>query len=72
MAYSMATPPAASSPTAAALADAFPELAAALLAVPFPPVGKSLKYGTAGFRERAELLDSTFLRLGMLAAVRSR
>ncbi|CAB1103506.1 unnamed protein product [Ectocarpus sp. CCAP 1310/34] len=33
---------------------------------------KVLKYGTAGFRDRAELLDSTFLRMGMLAVLRSR
>lgn len=26
----------------------------------------------AGFRDRAELLDSTFLRMGMLAVLRSR
>jgi phosphomannomutase len=38
----------------------------------FPSCRKVLKYGTAGFRERAELLDSTFLRMGALAALRSR
>ena len=32
----------------------------------------ALVYGTAGFRARAELLDSTFFRMGMLAALRSR
>jgi len=37
-----------------------------------PPPGVALKYGTAGFRTRAELLDSTFLRMGVLAALRSR
>ena len=30
-----------------------------------------LAYGTAGFRARAELLDSTFFRMGILAALRS-
>lgn len=31
-----------------------------------------LAYGTAGFRANAALLDSTFYRMGMLAALRSR
>ena len=31
-----------------------------------------LAYGTAGFRARAERLDSTFFRMGMLASLRSR
>ena len=34
--------------------------------------GVHLAYGTAGFRARAELLDSTFFRMGALAALRSR
>ena len=38
------------------------------------PLGPNvpLAYGTAGFRARAELLDSTFFRMGALAALRSR
>jgi hypothetical protein len=40
----------------------FPELEAALSQPPFPPEGIHLAYGTAGFRTKAELLDSTFLR----------
>ena len=31
-----------------------------------------LAYGTAGFRAKAELLDSTFFRMGALAVLRSR
>jgi phosphoacetylglucosamine mutase len=34
--------------------------------------GVTLAYGTAGFRAKAELLDSTFFRMGALAALRSR
>ena len=34
--------------------------------------GTHLAYGTAGFRAKAELLDSTFFRMGMLAVLRSR
>lgn len=37
--------------------------------VPNAPV--RLSYGTAGFRARASLLDAVFLRMGMLAALRS-
>lgn len=33
---------------------------------------RHLAYGTAGFRARADILDSTFFRMGMLAALRSR
>eukprot|EP00966_Prymnesium_polylepis_P077165 1787558-Prymnesium_polylepis.1 len=36
------------------------------------PAGKALAYGTAGFRARADILESTFFRMGMLAVVRSR
>ena len=38
------------------------------------PLGPNvpLAYGTAGFRAKAELLDSTFFRMGALAALRSR
>jgi hypothetical protein len=32
----------------------------------------ALAYGTAGFRAKAELLDSTFFRMGALAVLRSR
>lgn len=39
----------------------------------FPrPKDVQLRYGVAGFRTRASLLDSTLLRMGMLAAARSR
>ena len=34
--------------------------------------GVRLAYGTAGFRAKAELLDSTFFRMGALAVLRSR
>ncbi len=34
--------------------------------------GVALSYGTAGFRAKAELLDSTFFRMGALAVLRSR
>jgi phosphoacetylglucosamine mutase len=37
-----------------------------------PPEGVKLKYGTAGFREKAAILDSTFFRMGMLGILRSR
>ena len=36
------------------------------------PVGKSFAYGTAGFRCPADVLDSTFHRMGMLGVLRSR
>eukprot|EP01029_Cantina_marsupialis_P028693 TRINITY_DN777886_c0_g1_i1.p1 TRINITY_DN777886_c0_g1~~TRINITY_DN777886_c0_g1_i1.p1 ORF type:complete len:558 (+),score=202.79 TRINITY_DN777886_c0_g1_i1:28-1701(+) len=35
------------------------------------PQNKVLKYGTAGFRDEASLLDSTMIRMGLLAALRS-
>ena len=39
----------------------------------YPRAGKILKYGTAGFRDRAALpLDPTFVRMGMMAVARSR
>jgi len=41
-----------------------------LVGPPKPAV--HLAYGTAGFRAKAELLDSTFFRMGMLAVLRSR
>ncbi|KAI9223797.1 Phosphoacetylglucosamine mutase [Blastocladiella britannica] len=36
------------------------------------PAGSKFTYGTAGFRMRAELLDSVTFRVGLLAALRSR
>ena len=53
------------------VAESLPELGAAFEELA-PPEGVTLKYGTAGFRTKAELLDSTFLRMGALAAIRSR
>lgn len=44
-------------------------VAAAAAAVPSAAV--KLAYGTAGFRARADVLDAVFLRMGMLAALRS-
>jgi phosphoacetylglucosamine mutase len=39
----------------------------------YPRAEKTLKYGTAGFRDRADLpLNPTFVRMGILAAIRSR
>jgi len=39
----------------------------------FPRQAKTLKYGTAGFRDRADLpLNSMFARMGVLAVLRSR
>jgi len=38
----------------------------------YPKPAAKLGYGTAGFRTKAELLDSTFYRMGMLAVLRSR
>ena len=37
-----------------------------------PISSKPIAYGTAGFRARAETLESTFYRMGMLAVLRSR
>eukprot|EP00904_Undaria_pinnatifida_P011484 jgi/Undpi1/7466/HiC_scaffold_22.g09939.m1 len=48
----------------------YPDVQAEECKVPKPD--KVLKYGTAGFRDRAEVLESTFLRMGMLAVLRSR
>ena len=36
------------------------------------PAGKLFQYGTAGFRMKANLLDSVVFRVGLLAALRSR
>jgi phosphoacetylglucosamine mutase len=36
------------------------------------PVGQLYKYGTAGFRMKADLLDGVTFRVGLLAALRSR
>ena len=49
--------------------DFFDNLKRAIDSVPKSPV--SLSYGTAGFRSRAENLDAIFLKVGMLAALRS-
>ncbi|KAL1496810.1 hypothetical protein AB1Y20_014396 [Prymnesium parvum] len=38
----------------------------------YPKPSAALSYGTAGFRARAELLDSTLYRMGLLAVLRSR
>jgi hypothetical protein len=46
-----------------------PSLASVAAGVPNAAV--KLSYGTAGFRARAEHLDAVFLRMGMLAALRS-
>jgi hypothetical protein len=54
------------------LTTIYPELSNALESEPHPPSGVNLTYGTAGFRTKAELLDSTFFRMGMLAVLRSR
>lgn len=45
--------------------------AAGTVAKSVPKPARALAYGTAGFRERAELLDSTFLRVGFIAALRA-
>ncbi|KAL1619368.1 Phosphoacetylglucosamine Mutase [Diplodia seriata] len=37
-----------------------------------PQPGKVFQYGTAGFRMKADLLDSVVYRVGLLAALRSR
>ena len=49
----------------------YPDVFPLLKATP-KPSGVYLAYGTAGFRAVAELLPSTFLRMGMLAALRAR
>ncbi len=36
------------------------------------PAGVTLSYGTAGFRAKAAVLPSTFLRMGFLAALRAQ
>jgi len=52
------------------IAAKYPRLVEELKKYPKPE--KMLKYGTAGFRDKAEILDSTFFRAGMLALLRSR
>jgi len=52
------------------IAAKYPRLDVELAKYPNPE--KELKYGTAGFREKADILDSTFFRMGMLALLRSR
>jgi phosphoacetylglucosamine mutase len=41
-------------------------------AKPAALANKTLSYGTAGFRDNAEILGSTFHRMGMLAVLRSK
>jgi phosphoacetylglucosamine mutase len=53
----------------AAAAAVEQRVTAAAAAVPSAPV--KLAYGTAGFRADAALLDAVFLRMGLLAALRS-
>ncbi len=36
------------------------------------PAGKSFTYGTAGFRMKADLLDSIMFTVGILAVLRSK
>lgn len=50
----------------------FPALREEASRVPKPKGAKKLKYGTAGFRMKAELMDSTAFRMGLLAMLRSR
>ena len=38
----------------------------------YPRPSTKLAYGTAGFRAKADILESTFYRMGMLAVLRSR
>lgn len=45
---------------------------AALIASSARSPGYTYTYGTSGFRARAELLDAPCLRMGMMAALRSR
>ena len=52
------------------VAQTFPNLVAAAAAVP-KPEGVVFSYGTAGFRTKGELLDSTCFRMGVLCALRS-
>jgi len=37
-----------------------------------PPEGVVYSYGTAGFRTKADVLDSVLTRVGLIAALRSR
>ncbi|CAM9593426.1 unnamed protein product [Chrysoparadoxa australica] len=57
--------------SAASLERSFPNLWLEACAVSLPRDGKRLKYGTAGFRMEHSLLNSTAIRMGMLAALRS-
>lgn len=47
------------------------QLAALLLEYP-KPVGCNIGYGTAGFRTRADILPWIMIRIGVLAALRSK
>ena len=55
----------------ASFVEVAPSLRAFLEAHP-KPAGVVFKYGTAGFRTKHDVLDSTFARMGCLAALRSR
>ena len=59
-----------SSATTDQVKDLFPGLAEAAAAVA-KPEGIVFRYGTAGFRTKGELLDSTAFRMGAVAALRS-
>jgi len=56
---------------AAAVGD-FPESLVVQADDAHPKPDARLTYGTAGFRAKADLLDSTCLRIGMMAALRSK
>jgi len=60
----------AAAPPANKVEELFPGLAAAAAAVP-KPEGQTFSYGTAGFRTKGNLLDSTCFRMGLLCALRS-
>ena len=53
------------------IAARFPGLGEAAAAVPKPAGSKVFSYGTAGFREKEALLDSTVYRTALLAVLRS-
>lgn len=55
------------------VANEYPRLSEELAKYPkHPSITKKLSYGTAGFRDKGEILDSTLYRMGMLAILRSR
>jgi len=57
--------------TAVSKKSGLPLMIAAAEALKVPKPKRNLAYGTAGFRMDASLLDSTCLRMGMLAVLRS-